>query len=146
MPMVFSDAPKSMSSGVFSGMKTATRTSPQKIVAVMPEPTQKPMFLVSFLPWLMFMNAAQPSPRHHAKAWAMTKIGKTMPVAALPKVLNSLFPIKIWSTMLYKALTSNDSTQGSENLNISLDIFSLPKYSFPSVCTILFWFLRIVQL
>ena len=33
--------------------------------------------------------------KHHAKAWAMMNTGKTTPVAALPRVLNRLLPMKI---------------------------------------------------
>jgi hypothetical protein len=36
-------------------------------------------------------------------------------------------PIKIWSTILYNALTKNDIIQGIEKLNNSFDIFSFHK-------------------
>lgn len=75
----------------------------------------------------MLRYAAQPSPKHHAKACAIMKIGKTTPVAAFPRALSSLLPMKIWSTMLYSALTKSDNTHGTENLSISFDIFSVPK-------------------
>ena len=97
-------------------------------VSVIPVPIALCAFWESFLPWQIFKYAAHPSPKHHANACAMIKIGKTMPVAALPRVLSSLLPMKIWSTMLYRELTSKESMQGMENFSISLVIFSFPRY------------------
>ncbi len=56
-------------------------------------------------------------------------MGNTTPVATLPSVDNSLFPTKIWSTILYSALTNRESTHGTQNFSISLKIFSFPKNS-----------------
>ena len=80
-------------------------------------------------PWHIFKYAAQPSPKHQANACAMIKIGNTTPVAAFPKVPNSLFPIKIWSTILYSELINKDKIHGIENFNINLLMRPFPKSS-----------------
>lgn len=57
-------------------------------------------------------------------------MGKTMPVAALPRYPSSLLPMKIWSTMLYRAVTSREKIQGMEKVRRSFPKGAWPKYWF----------------
>ena len=95
IPRLFSEAPNSVSSGALSGYPTAISSRPVSSVTVTPVPMALSALCMSFLPRQIFRYAAQPSPKHQAKACAMMKNGKTTPVAALPSVLSSLLPIKI---------------------------------------------------
>ena len=126
-PIVFSDAPNKSRIGLLSGYTTATINSPQtKETKILP-PTATCAFSGLLRPWHIFKYAAQPSPKHQANACAMIKIGNTTPVAAFPKVPNSLFPIKIWSTILYSELINKDKIHGIENFNINLLMRPFPK-------------------
>ena len=95
MPMLLSDAPNKVKSCTFNGKNINIRAILAKIVIIIPVPIALCADFVSFLPWQILRYAAQPSPKHHANACAIIKIGKTTPVAAFPRALSSLLPIKI---------------------------------------------------
>lgn len=71
IPILFSDAPNKVKSCVFNGKKTAISTRLERSIMTMPVPIALWAAWVSFRPWQMPRYAAQPSPKHQAKAWAM---------------------------------------------------------------------------
>ena len=84
----------------------------------------------SFLPIDKDIKAAVPSPSKRPNAKPKQVNGKTIEVAVFPRVPTLLFPMKIWSTILYKALINKDKTHGIENFNNNLDILPSTKYEF----------------
>ena len=77
-------------------------------------------------PCLIEKFAAVPSPSNIEIPVVKVTVGNTAVVAAFPKTPIT-FPIKIWSTILYRAATTMLITQGIENLFIRLPIFAVPK-------------------
>ena len=65
-------------------------------------------------------------PDRRARAVQIVTRGKATFVAALPNIPTE-FPIKIWSTMLYKELIIKAKILGSANCISSFFIGSLPK-------------------
>lgn len=90
IPILFSEAPNRVKSRILSEKKTAIRIMLVIRVNVIPLPIDRWAFCISFFPWQMFKQAAHLSPKHHAKACAIMKMGKITPVAALPRALSPL--------------------------------------------------------
>jgi len=107
--------------GPVKAKPTAISSIPVTAVMTIALPIHLWLVSLSPLPSERLKSAALPSPIKSASASATTVNGYTTLVAAFPRY-PTLCPIKIWSTILYRALTSIESTQGMENLSSNLPI------------------------
>ena len=99
---------------------------PVTTITDMEHPTPLAADFSSPSPSFRLRYAAAPSPIRRLKAIAITVMGITTLVAPLPRYPTPC-PIKIWSTMLYKALTTIEMILGTANVTISFPIRSVPS-------------------
>ena len=115
-----------MHKGSKNRLNRMQRIIPAIAMTDMEHPTPLAADFSSPSPSFRLKYAAAPSPISRLKAMAITVIGMTTLVAPLPRYPTPC-PIKIWSTMLYKALTTIEMILGTANVSTSFPIRSVPS-------------------
>ena len=119
-------APNKMHKGFNNKLNRMQRMIPAITVTDMEHPMPFAADLSSPSPSFRLRHAAAPSPISRLIEIAMTVIGITTLVAPFPRYPTPC-PIKIWSTILYRALTTMEIMLGTANVSISFPTRSVPS-------------------